>query len=102
MLDVFGFIVIGISILIWWVAMKLNHVDPSYFRTRDGRLHWWDPQSVFGVVGMIFDWRLPNPSHGSTLRRDIITIRVLYAFAIVGGALFMFLIFTQPALVFAR
>jgi len=102
MLNVFGAVVVGISVLIWLVARRLAKVDPSYFQTRDGVLRWWDVSSVSQVVKMIFDPRLPDPAHGQGMRKAIYAIRVLYVLGIVGAVFFFYLFFAHPQSIFPR
>jgi hypothetical protein len=99
-LNVFGAIMVGINVLIWLVARRLVRIDPGYFQTRDGSLRLWDIQSVSQVVRMIFDPQLPDPAHGPGMRKAIYLVRVLYALGIVGAALFFYLFFVRPQLIF--
>ncbi|WP_445145046.1 hypothetical protein [Dyella sp. Tek66A03] len=97
MLDVFALLTIGSALMMWRVAKNLRRVDPSYFRTFDGKLHWWDFGAHLRVLGMLFDPRLPKPAHGPKVRRDIIAIRVLYALSVAGGVYFLYLTFPEIA-----
>jgi hypothetical protein len=100
--DVLGIAVFISNVMIWQVAQRLRAVDPSYFKTRDGQLHWWDINSLFCVMGMLFDRRLPNPKHGQDIRRRIIMVRVLNALGMIGGAVFLYVTFSHPELMFAK
>lgn len=102
LVDLFGLVMISITLMIWLVALRLSRIDPGYFRTRDGALHWWDLSAITQVLGMVFDRRLPDPRHGPKMRRDIYVIRGLYAFGVVGSAFFFYLFLTHPNLIFAR
>jgi hypothetical protein len=98
LIDMFGLLMIGITIAVWVVALRLNRTDPNYFRTRHGTLHWWDFSAYAQVLGMVFDRRLPDPKHGTKMRRDIYTARGLYALGVGLGAFFFYFIFTRPHL----
>ncbi|WP_267226722.1 hypothetical protein [Dyella silvae] len=100
--DVLGIAVVVSNVMIWQVAQRLKVVDPSYFKTRDGQLHWWDIHSLFCVLGMLFDRKLPNPKHGKDIRRRIVMVRVLNALGAMGGAIFLCITFAHPELIFAK
>lgn len=102
MMDIFGAAVVGSNVMIWLVARRLAKIDPGYFQTRDGSLHWWDINSLIQVLGMIFDRRLPDPAHGPSMRKDIYMIRILYVLGILGSAFFFYLIFAHPQMIFPR
>ncbi|QNK01507.1 hypothetical protein [Dyella telluris] len=100
--DALGLAVISINFMTWRVAQQLKNVDPGYFKTRDGSLHWWDIGSWFGVIGMLVDSHLPAPEHGPDMRRRIIVIRVLSACAMAAGLIFLWVTFTHPELIFRK
>lgn len=100
--DALGLAVIGINLMTWRVAQRLRDVEPGYFKTRDGSLHWWDIGSHFCVTGMLFDWHLPVPEHGKDMRWRIIVIRVLNACAMAAGLIFLWVTFTHSELIFGN
>ncbi|SFR86780.1 hypothetical protein SAMN05216570_0136 [Dyella sp. OK004] len=100
--DALGLAIICINLMTWRVARQLRGVDPGYFKTRDGSLHWWDIGSWFCLTGMLFDRRLPASKHGREMRRRIIVIRVLNAFAMGAGLIFLWVTFTHPELIFGQ
>jgi len=100
--DALGLAVISIHLMTWRVAKQLKAVDPGYFKTRDGSLHWWGIGSINAVIGMLFDGRLPDSKHGQDMRRRIVIIRVLNAFAMAAGIVFLWVTLTQPGLIFGK
>jgi len=100
MLNFFGAFLVGIAVIIWLVALRLLKADPSYFRTSDGLLHWWSPNSISQVIRMIFDPGLPHSEYGRSVRNGIYIARILYVLGIVGVVLFFYIFFKHPALMF--
>lgn len=100
--DVLGIAVVVSNVMIWQLAQRLKAVDPSYFKTRDGQLHWWDIHSLFSVLGMLFDRKLPDPKHGQDIHRRIVMVRVLNALGAIGGAVFLYVTLSHPELIFAK
>lgn len=102
LIDVIGLVMIGITVAVWIVAVRLSHIDPSYFRTRHGTLNWWDFSAHAQVIGMVFDRKLPDPKHGHRMRKDIYLARGLYAFGVGLGVFFFHFIFTHSYLLHSR
>ncbi|WP_130618611.1 hypothetical protein [Dyella amyloliquefaciens] len=100
--DALGLAVIGINLMTWRVAKQLRAVDPGYFKTRDGSLHWWDIASMNAVVGMLFDRHLPATKHGQDMRWRLIVVRVLNAIAMAAGMIFLWVGLSQPWLIFGK
>jgi len=100
-IDVLGIAVFISNVMTWLVAQRLRAVDPNYFQTRNGQLHWWDIHSLFCVLGMLFDRKLPNPKHGQEIGRRIVMVRVMNALGMIGGAVFLYVTFSHPELIFA-
>lgn len=98
LIDIFGLLMIGITVAVWIIAVRLSRIDPNYFRTRHGALHWWDFNACAQVLGMVFDRRLPDSKHGQKMRREIYLARGLYALGIGLGAFFFYFVFTHPHL----
>lgn len=88
--DVLGIAVFISNVMIWQAARRLRVIDPAYFQTRDGQLHWWDIQSLWCVLGMLFDRKLPDAKHGQDFRRRILMVRTLNALAMIGSVCFLF------------
>ena len=96
LIDLMGLLMIGITVAVWIVAVRLSRIDPSYFRTRHGTLHWWDFSAHAQVLGMVFDIRLPDSKHGQKMRRYIYLARGLYALGVGLGVFFFHFISTHP------